>query len=523
MEERKPMKTTKKFLAVFLSILMLFSTVAFAVSAAPADYADTERYGKLYFRYYTDMVAGVSNVRTDEPVDGMMKIYFTVTLNEGYGDARFYHNVDAPIYPELISRDGYVADYSYEIPEDTETMITVRAVPKVKHSIDFRIADDDEHVLEVPKEIYTYYRGDETHIEFTVTLENGFGPVFEMDGDIDIFPEFKSQDGNVFTYVLDNPEGSGTYVVHSWPITYTVKLVNGRFEENDEDYENYIVFWDGMGYGSTPDYVEPEVYTDEDGGVYEFIGWDIAKDFDVDEETGKISGTFDGIVDAKKIENITDNVYAKAVFKNVHDHDSDPTDPDSGWELKEIRKASCTTDGAYIYVCGRCEEGVIKEVPIKARGHKLSPWITTKAPTCTEKGEKTRACLNIEGDELYVPCLHIETAEIPALGHEFGEWVIVTPPTCTEKGKAERTCNNDSTHKEYKDLDAKGHHDHDGDKRCDDCGEEFGNCGDCICHQGNVLSYVMRYLCTFLSKMFHTNIKCCECMEWYNGNISSIS
>ena len=518
------MKTTKKLLAVLLSVLMLFSTVAFAASAAPADYAETEEYGALHFRYYTDMVAGISNVRIepDTTEENCSYVYFTVTLNEGYSTARFFLNVDAPISPELISKDGYVANYRYKFFPDNDRMITVRAIPKIKHSIDFRIADEDEHVLEVPKEKFTYYRGDETHFEFTVTLENGFGPVFEMDGDIDIFPEFKSQNGNVFTYVIDNPEGSGTYVVHSAPMRYTVEIIDSKY--GDQDPERYP-FYGEVGYGEsiTIPTIDLKGYVTDNGEEMRFSCWSVIEWGYVNDEYWENIYETDDI--AKVVEEITTNLIIESRYEKVipHDHDSDPSDPDSGWELAEIRKATCTEDGAYVYICGRCQEGVIKEVPIKARGHKLSPWITTKAPTCTEKGEKTRACLNIEETDLYKACIHIEKAEINPLGHSFGEWVIVTPPTCTEKGKAERTCTNDSSHKEYKDIDAKGHRDSDGDRLCDDCGESFGHCSDCICHKGNVLSYVMRYLCTFLSRMFHTNIKCCDCMEWYKDELSSIS
>lgn len=424
------MKKTKKLLAVLLSVLMLFSTVAVAVSAAPEDYAYTEKYGKLYFKYHTGMVAGISNIEIGEPVNGEKEVRFTVTLNEGYYNPYFFLNVDAPIYPEFISQDGrYVSSYSYMIPEDYHTEITVRAIP----------------------------------MRFTVEIINS------------------------------KPDGG--------------------YQEGQEV---------GYGEGFTIPTLDLEGFVTDDGKEWKFAHCDVTEWGYVNDEYWENKYTTDEIV--KVIEKVTSNIIIEIIYEEVTpcDHDSDPT-VTPGWELKEIRKASCTEDGAYVYVCGRCEEGVIKEVPIKARGHKLSPWVTTKEPTCTEKGEKKRACLNVEETELYVSCLHIETADIGALGHDFGEWVVVTPPTCTEKGKAERTCNNDSTHKEYKDLDAKGHHDSDGDKLCDDCGEEFGHCGDCICHRGNVLSVVMRYLCTFLSRMFHTNIKCCECMEWYTDEISSIS
>ena len=465
------MKTTKKFLAVLLSVLMLFSSVAFVSSAY--SYAEfTKEFDDGAFRskikYDTETIESVTDIRLERHEDeGYNAIYFTVTLAKGkeHYIPMYWYNTDAPIKPE-IGKDGAKRYCMYTEGLSANYMnFTIRAVEP----------------------------------------------------------------------------------------TFTVTLINSRFEKTSD---NYLVLWNpGVRYGSTPEYTEPEGYRTEDGGIYEFVGWDIAVD-----------GEFDGKVDAKKIENVKSDIYADAVFANVHDHNSNPGDENSCWELAEIKKATCTEDGAYKYICGRCSEGVTKEVKIPSRGgHTMSLWTEVIVPTCTKSGYRVRMCMNIVETDLYKACDHREFEnvnpidhsygewktvleptctekgraervctregcdakqykDIDPIGHNYGEWVTVLEPTCTEKGKAERTCKNDASHKEYKDLDATGKHvDNDGDKRCDHCGEEFGHCSDCICHQGNVLSYVMRYLCTFLSKVFHTELKCCECMEWYNGNISSIS
>lgn len=466
------MKTTKKFLAVLLSVLMLFSSVAF-VASADNDRVRTETYFE-YDPVSVKSITDVSYVKTD--VTGFIDIYFTATLNEGYTNPQFWH-------------------------------------------------DDD-------------YLNENSSFEFS---QNGY--VYEC-----IYRFVSVEDMAKFAN-----RDEAYVVVLSWDREiFDIHLINSRF---DEESDSYHVFWDGMPYGSTPEYDEPESYRTEDGGIYEFIGWDIAVD-----------GEFDGKVDAKKIENVKGDIYADAVFANVHDHNSNPGDENSCWELKEIVKATCTEDGAYKYICGKCSEGVTKEVPIPSRGgHTMSPWTEVIAPTCTKSGYRVCMCMNIVETDLYKACDHREFEnvnpidhsygewktvleptctekgraervctrkgcdakqykDIDPIGHNYGEWVTVLEPTCTEKGQAERVCKNDASHKEYKDLDATGKHiDNDGDKRCDHCGEEFGHCSDCICHQGNILSYVMRYLCTFLSKVFHTELKCCECMEWYNGNISSIS
>lgn len=50
--------------------------------------------------------------------------------------------------------------------------------------------------------------------------------------------------------------------------------------------------------------------------------------------------------------------------------------------------------------------------------HPLGEWGTTKAPTCTEKGERQRSC-TVEH------CVVTETEELPALGHQWSGWMPV--------------------------------------------------------------------------------------------------
>ncbi|MDY5990884.1 MAG: hypothetical protein SPI93_02410, partial [Oscillospiraceae bacterium] len=222
--------------------------------------------------------------------------------------------------------------------------------------------------------------------------------------------------------------------------------------------------------------------------------------------------------------NVTAPVTAKAVYKYDHEHTSNPADPDSVWELDESKttqKATCTEDGMKYYVCKHCGEQT-KEVVIPARDHKYGEYTVTLAPTCTTDGSKVCYCENAETED-YAKCDHSETMVIPKLGHAYGEWKTIVAPTCTEKGKAERVCANDPGHKEYMDVPALGHHDSDGDYICDDCSEAFGHCSKCICHKNNIFSKILRYICTLMTKIFHKPIKCCSDMDWYNGNISSIS
>ena len=192
------------------------------------------------------------------------------------------------------------------------------------------------------------------------------------------------------------------------------------------------------------------------------------------------------------------------------------------WVLDSTDKATCEKTGTRHYKCSYPGCTQTKDWTIPARGHNMGEYTVTLAPTCTTDGSKVRYCENAETDD-YAKCNHSETAVVPKLGHAYGEWKTIVAPTCTEKGKAERVCANDPSHKEYKDIPATGHHDSDEDYICDDCGVDLGHCSKCICHKGNILSKIQRYIYTLFTKIFHKEIKCCKDMEWYGGNISSIS
>lgn len=64
--------------------------------------------------------------------------------------------------------------------------------------------------------------------------------------------------------------------------------------------------------------------------------------------------------------------------------------------------------------------------------HEFGPWETVKEATCTEAGERTRACLNCEEG--------VELEAVSALGHNFGEWSVDKEPTCAEEGTRSRRC-----------------------------------------------------------------------------------
>lgn len=63
---------------------------------------------------------------------------------------------------------------------------------------------------------------------------------------------------------------------------------------------------------------------------------------------------------------------------------------------------------------------------------------------------------------------------------------------------------------------------------CTVCGDTYvdtvvpANC-DCICHRDNVFSRIVRWLYTFMNKLFKANFRCCDDMEPYSGGISDLT
>ena len=136
--------------------------------------------------------------------------------------------------------------------------------------------------------------------------------------------------------------------------------------------------------------------------------------------------------------------------------------------------------------------------------HQYSEEIT-KAPTCTEMGEKTFVCSCEDSYTEAIDMLpHTEVVDeavaadcentglttgkhcsvcdtvlvaqetVAALGHDY-EGVVTTAPTCTDKGVKTFTCKNDASHTYAEEIDATGHADADKDHVCDNgCGVAQG-------------------------------------------------
>ena len=446
------------------------------VEGSRYDYIYTADYAESTREYtYTLPTADGATVALGEGIGETIKwnedLVFTVTLDEG-------HDQNAPVvlsngktveaekisdntYKYVIRADGENAD---EIKAKLNNITVSTTINE--YTVDVVKATNEGGDKEASCELsdthfVTDYNGE---VVLTVKLSEGYtqtDPVLTKGEDDRVEITLVSTEGNKYTYKLSGVKSNATITVTTKINEYRVIVYN---------WKNEAIFNKDVKHGSTPD-IETPVRPADKNGAYKFIGYDTNND---------------GAVDVKVIENVTAPVTAKALYDYNHKHNIDPDENPDIWELVKTDKATCTANGLKHYVC-RHGDGQTTTKVIYARGHKWTAedegWIVIKAPTCTETGLKSRFCCNEENAE-YKAC-------------NYKEENVVIPAT--------------------------GHHDADGDYKCDDCGADLGHCSKCICHKGNVLSKVIRKICTILSKTFHTKIKCCKCMKWYGDEISSIS
>ena len=473
-----------------------------------------DRYSTEYIATYSESVReydyalpatdGTYAIALDEAVGENIpyngKLVFTVTLDEGYtqtapvvksnGEPLEYEKSGDNSYVFTIVADGADAD------EIKAKLTNITVATAINH---YDVAIGKADGADISSEGFnTEYNGNGT---FTVTLKeshNRTAPVVAAAEGDRVVVTLVSAEGDVYTYKVSEIKSDATITVATKINEYSVVMKNWDGKE--------VVFEGVLEHGQTPTYTNPSKPTDKFGG-YTFIGWDLDGD---------------GVKDVDAIANVKNDINATAVYTCNHTHAEDPTGTNTAWVLASTDKATCTETGTRHYKCSYpgCTE--TKDWTIPARNHKMGEYTVTLAPTCTNDGSKIHYCENAETDD-YAKCNHSATAVVPKLGHAYGEWKTIVAPTCTEKGKAERVCANDPSHKEYKDVPATGHHDSDEDYVCDDCGLDLGHCSKCICHKGNILSKVLRYICTLLTKTFHKPIKCCKDMDWYGDKISSIS
>ena len=95
--------------------------------------------------------------------------------------------------------------------------------------------------------------------------------------------------------------------------------------------------------------------------------------------------------------------------------------------IYEAIEPTCTKEGATEgKYCTICNEVLIYQQVIEAKGHSFGDWSVVIEPTCTENGEQMREC----------PCGTVESSPIPASEHEVKVLPAVAP-TCTETGLTE--------------------------------------------------------------------------------------
>lgn len=108
--------------------------------------------------------------------------------------------------------------------------------------------------------------------------------------------------------------------------------------------------------------------------------------------------------------------------------------------------------------------------------HVWGAWTVTKNATCTEPGAEARICTK---------CGKIEIKVILPKGHDY-ETVGKKDATCEEEGyTGDTVCKNcDNVLSKGETIPAKGHHDANGDGKCDDCGKNIGGNSGNSNHKG---------------------------------------
>ena len=164
--------------------------------------------------------------------------------------------------------------------------------------------------------------------------------------------------------------------------------------------------------------------------------------------------------------------------------------PTHTWDEGKVTKApTCTEKGEKTFTCTNCSATKTEEIPVDPNAHNYTreegekEWDEIIPATCTTAGKKVKHCKNALNDKTHDL---VETIAIDKDAHNWGEWTTTKKATCTADGEQERVCKNDTTHKETKKIDATGHQHtkivgkkdatetepgYTGDKVCDKCGE----------------------------------------------------
>lgn len=99
------------------------------------------------------------------------------------------------------------------------------------------------------------------------------------------------------------------------------------------------------------------------------------------------------------------------------------------FQLVQTEPATCTADGARLFVCADCGETRTETIP--ALGHDFSEdWTVDRPATCTEDGQKSRHCTRCNAVT--------DVLRLRATGHETVTTVV--PPTCADRGYTHHVC-----------------------------------------------------------------------------------
>ena len=106
--------------------------------------------------------------------------------------------------------------------------------------------------------------------------------------------------------------------------------------------------------------------------------------------------------------------------------------------VSTVVKPTCTEQGYTVHSCFNGCGSSYKDSYTAALSHNFGSWTTTKQPTCTSEGTKTRTCSR---------CNKSETQTVPKLDHDYKATVIA--PTTTSQGYTLHKCSRCGN--EYKD------------------------------------------------------------------------
>ena len=197
----------------------------------------------------------------------------------------------------------------------------------------------------------------------------------------------------------------------------------------------------------------------------------------------------------------------EAVSKLYHDNGS--------WATE--KEATCSETGLRVKRCTRCKAELDSEVIAKTN-HSFGEWTVEKEATCTQTGLKSRKC---------TVCSETETEVIPATQTHVPVLVPGKAATCTQTGLTDgykcSQCGETLVEQIVIPVDESNHPDNDGDGYCDECGHDKSQHDGCICHRNNLVSKIVRFICTLFTKILRRRVACCSDMEYYGFGISSLT